>query len=54
MFADVGAELDKSVKDAESLIEEKWKHLGETKPLGTAEQVEELLTSERFKAAGGR
>lgn len=46
--------MDEAMKDATGAIEPRWMHLGETKTLGTVEKVEELLTNERFQAAGGR
>ena len=46
--------MDEAMKDVEGAIEPRWQHFGEGKALGTVEKVEELLTTERFKAAGGR
>lgn len=47
--------MDESAEKLESVLESKWLHLGEKQPaLGSAEKVEDMLTNERFKAAGGR
>ena len=46
--------MDKALEDATKAIDPKWEHVGETKKLGTVEEIEELLTSERIKATGGR
>ena len=50
----VGEMMDKDLESFRDTIEPKWKHLGGRRELGTVEKVEELLTNERFKAAGGR
>ena len=45
-----------SEKGTESQLEElesTWQHLGQTESLGTADRVEELLSSRRFKEAAG-
>ncbi len=52
--ADVGKQMDEAMQDFTSIIDPKWRHLGESKQMGTVEKVAELLTSERFKAADGR
>jgi small subunit ribosomal protein S10 len=52
--ADVAKQMDAQIEQFKGIIEPKWKMLGESKSMGTVEKIEELLTSERFKAAGGR
>ncbi|POS81434.1 30S ribosomal protein S10 [Diaporthe helianthi] len=51
---DVAKELDKAYEEAKPLIKEKFKLLGQSKEIATIEKVDELLTSERYKLAGGR
>lgn len=48
--------MDDSVADVSKLLEDKWAHLGESKKseVEPVEKIEELLTSERIKYAGGR
>lgn len=48
--------MDESAKDVSKLLEDKWEHLGESKKREVLpiEKIEELLTSERIKYAGGR
>lgn len=49
----VGKTMDTLSEEQLSRIESKWAHLGQTKTVGTAEKVEELLNSRRFKEAAG-
>ncbi|KAG8161785.1 hypothetical protein KVR01_008772 [Diaporthe batatas] len=51
---DVAKELDQAYEEAKPLIDQKFKLLGQDKEIGTIEKVDELLTSERYKLAGGR
>jgi len=52
-FGEVGAEkMDESMKHMEEM-EPAWAHIGQTESIGTAEKVEELLSSRRFKEAAG-
>lgn len=51
---DVAKELDQAYEEAKPLINKKFKLLGQDKEIATVEKVDELLTSERYKLAGGR
>lgn len=54
-FSEVGAgkAMDESIKDHMAEMDSAWSHLGQVEPIGTAEKVEELLSSRRFKEAAG-
>ncbi|KAH6893593.1 ribosomal protein S10 domain-containing protein [Thelonectria olida] len=49
----VGKEMDTLPEEQQGQIEARWAHLGQTKTIGTAEKVEELLNSRRFREAAG-
>jgi hypothetical protein len=50
----VAKELDQAYEEAKPLIDDKFKLLGHDREIATVEKVDELLTSERYKLAGGR
>ncbi|KAL1873977.1 hypothetical protein VTK73DRAFT_678 [Phialemonium thermophilum] len=52
----VGKTMDENAEEVSKLLEDKWAHLGQSKGSEKlpAEQIEELLVTERIKAAGGR
>jgi small subunit ribosomal protein S10 len=53
-FSEVGAGkvMDESMNHMEEM-DPAWAHIGQTESIGTAEKVEELLSSRRFKEAAG-
>lgn len=51
---DVAKQMDETTKDVTSIIDPKWRHLGESRTMGTVEKVEELLQSERYRATMGQ
>ncbi|KAL1855846.1 mitochondrial 37S ribosomal protein rsm10 [Diaporthe australafricana] len=51
---DVAKELDKAYEEAKPLIDEKLNLLGQDREIATVEKVDEILTSQRYKLAGGR
>lgn len=46
--------MDQAYEEAKPLIDEKYNLLGQDREIATVEKVDELLTSERYKLAGGR
>lgn len=48
--------MDQSAKEAEGLLEDKWRHLAqpEDTSLDTVEKVEEFIARERVRVTGGR
>lgn len=51
---DVAKELDQAYEEAKPLIDEKYNLLGQDREIATVEKVDEILTSQRYKLAGGR
>ncbi|KAL6850903.1 mitochondrial 37S ribosomal protein rsm10 [Amphichorda felina] len=49
----VGKAMDERMKNHTAEMDSTWSQLGQTEPIGTAEKVEELLSSRRFKEAAG-
>ncbi|KAF4972619.1 hypothetical protein FZEAL_9562 [Fusarium zealandicum] len=49
----VGNKMDALPEAEKGEIDSKWAHLGQTKTIGTAEKVEELLNRRRFREAAG-
>lgn len=49
----VGKTMDALPQEEQGQIDAKWAHLGQTKTIGTAEKVEELLNTRRFREAAG-
>lgn len=47
----VGKTMDTLPAEEQGQIDAKWAHLGQTKTIGTAEKVEELLNTRRFREA---
>ncbi len=54
-FSDLEAAkaMDEQVEGQSGELDAAWQHLGQTGPVGTAEKVEELLNSRRFREAAG-
>ncbi|KAK7736285.1 mitochondrial 37S ribosomal protein rsm10 [Cytospora paraplurivora] len=51
---DVAKQMDEAYEQAKPLIDKKFKLLGQDKEFATVEKVDEILTTERYKLAGGR
>lgn len=51
---DVAKEMDAAYEQAKPLIDKKFRLLGQDKEFATVEKVDEILTTERYKLAGGR
>ena len=49
----VGKAMNERMKNHVAEMDSTWSQLGQTEPIGTAEKVEELLSSRRFKEAAG-
>lgn len=54
LYTDVAKEMDKAYEEAQEGINKSFEFLGQTKSIETAEKVDEILQSERYRAAGGR
>lgn len=54
LFADVAKEMDKAYEEAQESLTRSYNFLGQTVPIETAEKVDEILHSERYRMASGR
>lgn len=46
--------MDKAYEEAQQGVDKSLKFLGQTKSIETAEKVDEILQSERYRMAAGR
>lgn len=51
---DVAKEMDEAYEQAKPMIDKKFRLLGQDKEFATVEKVDEILTTQRYKLAGGR
>lgn len=54
MSTDVAKEMDKAYEEVQEGLSKSFNFLGQTKSIETAEKVDEILHSERYRLASGR
>lgn len=54
LSTDVAKEMDKAYEEAQEGLNKSFNYLGQTKTIGTAEKVDEILQSERYRLVGAQ